>query len=123
MSSCKNDLGTFFQELKENVKQTDESLHSFMGYTVEYYELKVFKFLMHIMEHILKWIIIGVLAFLALLLFSVAVAYALGLFFDNMAYGFAIVGFFYVILMVLYVLFRNKWNGSLIRKFSIYFFE
>ncbi len=111
-----------FKEFKENVRETDDSLHSFVGYTLEYYELKVFKMLMHIMDHILKWIIIGLLVFLALFLFSMAVSYALGLLFNNMVYGFALVGLFYVVVIAVYVSFRKKFTGSLIRNFSKYYF-
>ena len=61
--------------------------------------------------------------FLALLLFSIAVSYGLGVVFDSMVLGFVVVGLFYVLLIGLYALLRDKLSSPLIKRFSIYYFD
>lgn len=112
-----------FQDLKENLRDTDESIHAYVEQTREYYELKIFRILMHLMDHILGWFIVSALLFLALLLFSIAVSYGLGVVFDSMVLGFVVVGLFYVLLIGLYALLRDKLSGPLIKRFSIYYFD
>ncbi|MEQ5792471.1 hypothetical protein J4E06_15500 [Muricauda sp. NFXS6] len=112
-----------FQDLKENLRDTDESIHAYVEQTREYYELKVFKILMHLIDRILGWFIVSALLFLALLLFSIAVSYGLGVVFDSMVLGFVVVGLFYVLLIGLYALLRDKLSSPLIKRFSIYYFD
>jgi len=112
-----------FQDLKENLRDTDESIHAYVEQTREYYELKVFKILMHLMDDILGWFIVSALLFLALLLFSIAVSYGLGVVFDSMVLGFVVVGLFYVLLIGLYALLRDKLSSPLIKRFSTYYFD
>src|SRR5690606_41438218 len=95
-----------FEDLKENFRGTDDSIHAYVEQTREYYELKIFRILMHLMDHVLGWFIVAILLFLALVLFSIAVSYGLGVVFDSMVLGFVVVGLFCLLLIGLYVLLR-----------------
>ena len=111
-----------FEKLKENVLETDVNIHAYINSSEDYLKLKSFKVLMLGVTYITKVLVIGALVCITLLMISFAVGFRLAQVLNNTFYGFLIVGLFYVLAVILVYLFRDKFNGPLLRKFSKYYF-
>lgn len=112
-----------FDELKENLSQIDEGLHSFIDSSREYYKLRTFKFLMKSATVLAKWVCLGFIALLALFILSIAASYGIGQLLNNTFYGFLCVGLFYVLVGIIFYLLRNRIDRPLLKKFSEYYFD
>jgi hypothetical protein len=110
-------------ELKYNISEIDEHIHSYVEESVEYAKLKSFKLSMVIVTYFAKLFFIGIIGLLALLLLSLAASLALGSMLDNTIYGFLIVGGVYVLFGIGFFIFRDSINKPILRAFSTYFFE
>ncbi|SDH30732.1 hypothetical protein [Winogradskyella thalassocola] len=111
-----------FEKLKENVLETDVNIHGYINSSEDYVKLRSFKALMISITFITKTLIIGALTCITLLIVSFAIAFKLSQVLQDTFYGFLIVGLFYVLVVMLVYVFRNKLNSPLIRKFSNYYF-
>jgi hypothetical protein len=111
-----------FKALKENVLEADVNIQEYLKSSEDYIKLKSFKVLMLCITYVSKVLIIGSLISISLLIISFAVAFRLAQILENTFYGFLIVGLFYVLVVILVYLFRDKLNGPLLRKFSNYYF-
>ncbi|PIF00190.1 MAG: hypothetical protein CR994_06910 [Maribacter sp.] len=112
-----------FDELKRDLKGADSDIRSYLENSEKYFKLRIFKVLMQVVTSFVHIIVVGAIAFLAVFLLSLALAYGIGSALGNMYYGFAIVGGGYVILAMIYHVFRQRFNRPLLRKFSKYYFE
>ena len=112
-----------FHELKENLSQMDEEVHSLIDSSKEYYKLRAFKFLMKSVSALSKWVCLGFIALLAMFILSFAAAYGIGQALNNTFYGFLCVGLFYVLVGIIFYLLRNKIDSPLLKKFSEYYFD
>ncbi|MCG2459216.1 hypothetical protein K8352_00480 [Flavobacteriaceae bacterium F89] len=112
-----------FDELKENLSQIDEGFHSYVDSSREYYRLSAFKFLMKTVSALAKWVCVGFIALLALLLLSLAASYGIGQALNNTFYGFLCVGLFYILVGIIFYLLKNRIDRPLLRKFSEYYFD
>lgn len=112
-----------FDNLKENLKDVDTNVRSYIANNQEYYHLKTFKILMKGITSLSKMLLIGAVVFLALFSISLAASYAIGQALDNMIYGFAIVGVFFIILGFIVYLFKDRLDKPLLKMFSNYYFD
>lgn len=103
--------------------EANADIKSYLEYSEEYLKLKVFKWLMVTLTSSAKLLLIVAVAMLALLFLSAAASLALGAALQNTTYGFLIVGLFYVILTGLLLLFRDRLDRPILKKFSKHFFE
>ena len=112
-----------FENLKENLKDVDTNVRSYIANNQEYYHLKTFKILMKGITSLSKMFLIGAIVFLTLFILALAVSYAIGQALDNMVYGFAIVGVFLIVIGIIVYLLRDRLDKPLLKMFSNYYFD
>ncbi len=112
-----------FENLKENLSDIDSNVKSYIEHNREYYQLKTFKILMKFITSFTKMLLIAAIVLIFLFLISLAASYGIGQLMDNIAYGFAIVGLFYMIIGIIIFLLRNKLDKPLLRMFSNYYYD
>ncbi|MBD0777962.1 hypothetical protein HPE56_09160 [Maribacter sp. ANRC-HE7] len=112
-----------FDELKKDLKEADDDIRSYLENSEAYYKLRIFKALMRAVTSFTHVIVVGAIAFLAIFLLSLALAYSIGNALESTYIGLAIVGGFYVIVAILCYVFRKRFDRPLFRKFSKYYFE
>lgn len=112
-----------FEELKENIAEADSSVRSYLESSQEYYKLKGFKFVMRGITSFSKVLLVGTVALMGIFFLSVGASFAIGQAIDNTAYGFLIVGGFYVFLGIIFYLIRRRLNRPLLEKFSEFYFD
>lgn len=112
-----------FDNLKENLKDVDTNVRSYIANNQEYYHLKTFKILMKGITSLSKMLLIVAIIFLALFSISLAVSYAIGQALDNMVYGFVIVGVFFIVIGFIVYLLKDRLDKPLLKMFSNYYFD
>jgi len=112
-----------FEGLRQNISELDENVSSYVEHSIEYAKLKSFKISMVLVTFLAKVLLVGTIVILALIFLSLAASFALGYAMDNTIYGFAIIGFLYLLFAIIGYLFRDRLNKPLLQLFSKYFFE
>ncbi|MEJ1221463.1 hypothetical protein [Sediminicola sp. 1XM1-17] len=112
-----------FEELKENLSEADANARAFVEHSREYYQLKTFKVLMKAVTSLIKMLLLGSIALLALFILSFAAAFGIGQALENTFYGFLCVGLFYILMGIVAYVFKDKLNKPLLEKFSEFYFE
>lgn len=112
-----------FEELKNDLSDSQEAGREFIESSVKFYELKIFRFVMRAIIALTVVLFLGTLGLLAVLFLSMAAAVSIGSHLDNYTYGFLIVGIFYVALGILGYALRKRLEGPVLSNFSKYFFE
>jgi len=112
------------ENLKENVEDLKGNVKGFIDSNIAYYKLWFFKVAMKSTTMLIKLLVIAFFATLVLVFLSVAAAIAIGYALDNFAYGFLIVGGFYIILSLIVYNIKDKIvEGPILEKFSEFFFN
>ncbi len=112
-----------FEELKENLSEADTNVRAFVEHSREYYQLKTFKVLMRAVTSLIKMLLLGAIALLALFILSFAAGFGIGQALGNTFYGFLCVGLFYVLIGIVVYVFKDKLNKPLLEKFSEFYFD
>lgn len=112
-----------FEELKENLSEADANAKAFVEHSKEYYQLKTFKVLMKAVTSLIKMLLLGSIALLALFILTFATAFGIGQALENTFYGFLCVGIFYILLGIVVYMLKDKLNKPLLEKFSEFYFE
>lgn len=113
-----------FEEIKNQTEQIQEHAKSYLETNMEYYKLRAFKVLMQSTTMIVKFLLIGICLSMVILFGSIAAAFAIGAYLDNIVLGFLSVGGFYLILSLLLFLVKDKIvEGPILEKFSTIFFN
>jgi uncharacterized membrane protein YdbT with pleckstrin-like domain len=112
-----------FNELKQNIKEADDIIHSYLKNSESYVYLKSFKIVMMLVTSIAQTVLVGALMLLALLILALAASFGLGQLLENTFLGFVIVGVFVLIITMFVYVFRKQINKPIIRKFSKTFFD
>lgn len=112
-----------FEDLKEDVSDSQRAAREYIDSTGEYYKLRTFKFVMQVINALILVLFLGTLGILSLLFISTAASIKIGQSLDSMAQGFLIVGGIYLLLGLLAYAIRGRLESSVIKKFSKYFFE
>jgi hypothetical protein len=113
-----------FDKIKENTDNIQEQAQIYFEKSASYYKLWGFKVAMKSTTMILKFTLILLCFSMVLLFGSVALALAIGVYFDNYAIGFAVVAGFYLLSTLLLFLVKEKViEGPILEKFSEIFFN
>ena len=110
-------------QLKEHLSEMDRHAQAYVEDSLEYVELKGFKYSMVLISFIVKSLIIGLLVLLALFFLSLFFAYYLSEQIGDGNYGFLILGAFYVVGGAVFYFLRHKLNKPLLRIFSNHYFD
>lgn len=112
-----------FEELKEDLTDSQQAAKEYIESTAEYYKLKTFKFVMQAFIALAVVLFLGTLALLAVFFLSIAASVTIGEHLGNLAHGFWIIGGVYVLLGILGYALRHKLESPVLRKFSRDYFE
>lgn len=112
-----------FEELREDLTDSQQAAKEYFESSAEYYKLKTFKFVMRAVIALTVVLFLGTLASLAVFFLSMAAAVTLGNHLGNLAHGFWIVGGVYILFGILGYALRNKLESPVLRKFSRDYFE
>lgn len=113
-----------FEEIKQNAEDLKEEARKLIDANVKYYKLWGFKILMKSTTMMLKLFLLAVMLMIVTVFFSIALAIGIGYWLDNMAYGFLIVGFIYLILAIVVFYVQDKLvEGPMLSRFSRIFLK
>jgi ABC-type multidrug transport system fused ATPase/permease subunit len=113
-----------FEELKDQADQLEGETRAYIDTTFEYYKLWSFKVAMKSTAMAAKVVLVMVCLIMVFLFASIAIALAIGNALDNYVTGFLIIGGFYLFLLILIILFKDKIvEGPMLRKYSEIFFN
>ncbi|MDC6389070.1 hypothetical protein PP182_10290 [Maribacter sp. PR1] len=112
-----------FEEFKEDLMGAEADMRSYVETSDEYLRLRIFKVLMLFVTSIAQSLLIGIGSVFALLFLSFAACLAISESLDSYYSGFILVGIFYVLVGILFYVFRKKLNAPILKKFSKYYFE
>jgi hypothetical protein len=113
-----------FDQLKEHSENIQDQAQAYFESTACYYKLWGFKVAMKSTTMILKYILLLLCFSMVLLFCSIAVAFAIGDYYQSNAIGFLYVGGFYLVATILISFIKNKLiEGPILEKFSEIFFN
>ncbi|MFZ9004286.1 MAG: hypothetical protein EP302_04940 [Bacteroidetes bacterium] len=112
-----------FEELKNDLSDSQRAARDYIESTADYYRLKIFKFVMKAAIALTLLLFLGTLGLLALFFLSVAASDAIGNYLGNTTHGFLVVGGVYLIACLLAYLFRSRLERPVLKNFSKYYFE
>jgi hypothetical protein len=113
-----------FKSLSENLEKSGEKAQEYLENTAEYYKLRTFKTVTKGAISLVNFLIIGIILLLVLLFLSIGVALWIGDLLDSRYVGYFIVGGFYILVIVLFLIFaKEPIQKTLLLKFSDIFFD
>ncbi|KGO85799.1 competence protein [Flavobacterium rivuli WB 3.3-2 = DSM 21788] len=113
-----------FEEVKENAEDLKNEAKKLIEANLEYYKLWGFKIAMKSTGMMLKLFLLATMLMIVTLFFSIALALALGYWFNNFAYGFLAVGFIYLVLAIVVYKVQDKIvEGPMLSQFSRIFLK
>lgn len=92
----------------ETISQLVEVIKHYIGLQSEYVKLDVTEKVVRLLTVITVTFVFGLLLLVALIYFSFAVAYFIAPLIHSIAGAFAIVGAFYLLLLIIFIVFRHK---------------
>lgn len=93
----------------ETIGELVEAVKKYVGHQSEYLKLDISEKIVRLITALLVSAVIVVLLLIALIYLSFAAAFALATCIGNIVGAFAIVGAFYLVVLLLVVLFRHQW--------------
>ena len=113
-----------FDKVKENIDDIKVNTRSFVDANLDYFTLLGFKITTKASSLIVKIILLSLFLLLSLIFLSFALAYAIGIWIENNALGFLIVGGIYILIsLILYFKGGNFIDRPMIKTFSEIFFN
>jgi len=113
-----------FEKIKENTSELQQHAKDYLDSNISYFKLWFFKVAMKSTTMLLKIFLLSMMLLMVVLFLSVAAALAIGYALDNFAYGFLIIGGFYLIISILIYCIKDKIvEGPILEKFSEIFFN
>ena len=113
-----------FDKIKENTDNIQEQAHAYFEKSASYYKLWGFKVAMKFTTMSLKFALILLCFSMVLLFGSLAVALAIGVYFQSYAIGFMFVGGFYLLTTIILFFVKEKAiERPILEKFSEIFFN
>lgn len=107
----------------ENVKDVNENAKKYIDSSVDYYKLDLFKKVMKAITILAMSMLLGGIAFMAILILTFAIARDIGQLVGHIITGYYIMGGIYFILMILtYVFLKKPIEKVLLKTFSEIFF-
>lgn len=108
--------------LRESGEQLHGSLEALLENQLAYYKLWSFRAGMKSLVLLIRLALFTLLGILALLFLSIAAALVIGNALNSTAHGFLITGSFYLLLLTVAYLLRERINRPILRRFSEIFF-
>ena len=112
-----------FEELKNDLSDSQRAAREYIENTADYYKLWTFKFIMKAAIALTVLLFLGTLVLLALFFLSIAAFIAIGESLGNFTHGFLVVGGFYLAVGLLAFLFRSRLEAPVLKNFSKSYFE
>lgn len=113
-----------FEEVKEEFKDLKESTKEYIDSNIRYYQLWGLKISAKAVSYIFLRFIVGIFAMISILFLSLAAAFAIGNSLERISLGFLIIGLFYLLIIGLVLLFRQRLIVKpVIKKFSNIFYN
>lgn len=94
--------------IKNNVDELNEHIHSYVKSTFEYYKIDFFKKSMKTTVSLSRILLLGMVAVLFLFFFCFGLALLLGEFLGDLSYGFFIMSGVFLILLILVIVYGKK---------------
>lgn len=112
-----------FEELKKDLTESQRSAKEYLESTSDYYQLKIFRFLMKAVIALTMVLLLGTIGFLLLFFVSIAASMAIGESLGSDTGGFLVVALIYFVLGVLAYIFRRKLEAPVLKSFSKNYFD
>ncbi len=113
-----------YEELREDIEHLQENAKEYINSSVKYYKLLGFKVMTRSITLMAKFILVAFCVAMLFLFGSFALAFCLGKWLDNYAFGFLIVAGIYLIIgLIVSLVKRSVLEGSILKKFSEIFFN
>jgi hypothetical protein len=113
-----------FDEIRDKTEDIQNQAQAYLEKSISYYKLWGFKVAMQSTTMILKFTLILLCFSMVLMFGSVALALAIGSYFDSYAIGFLSVGGMYLVATLLLFMVKDKViEGPILEKFSEIFFN
>lgn len=109
--------------LQEPLLKAVGEVQNYVESSTDYLRLQMFRTLMRLLTSLVKSVVLGVLALLALLFLSVAAALALGSWLQDDLLAFVYVGVFYILAGVVAYLLRRRIERRILRSFSDLYYD
>lgn len=97
-----------FENLNDNIARIGDKIVEYVEYRFEYYKLLSYKSLMKMTRSLFFVLLYGAIIFLVFFFVSLGLAYLIGNSLGNIAYGYFIMGGFYIIVLALVALFGKR---------------
>ncbi|WBL22376.1 phage holin family protein [Zunongwangia sp. HRR-M8] len=108
-----------FEKLSNSIDELNDNVKAFTHSNAEYYKLLIFKQTSRTAISLVKFLIVAFSLSTALAFVSLGIAFAISAALEEPSSGFFIVGGFYLILIVLFVIFGKKpLTKFMLKKFS-----
>ncbi len=114
---------SIFDDVNQTTNKASDIGERYIKTSHQYFRLKVFHQLTLSFSMIVKAVIIGLLSFVGLLFFSVALVVELSKVYESLTIGCVIVGFLYLLLALIMYVLKSKINKFVIRKIGSKFFK
>lgn len=108
-----------FEKLSNSIDELNDNVRAFTHSNAEYYKLLIFKQTTKSAISLIKFLIVAFSLSTALAFISLGIAFAISAALDEPSSGFFIVGVFYLLLIVLFIIFGKKpLTTFMLKKFS-----
>lgn len=114
---------SIFEDLKHTTDKTSDIGERYIRASHQYFRLKVFQQLTISLSMAVKVLVVGTFLFGGLIFLSIAGAIELGNELDSYSLGFLLVGLIYMVLSLIFYVFRRAFNTFVIKKIGVKFFN
>lgn len=97
-----------YQNFEDNLQRISNKILEYGEYKKEYYKLLLYKIIIKITRSLLSFILFGVVLLLIFFFISLGLAQLIGEALGSIAYGYLIMGGFYMIILVFLIIFGKK---------------
>lgn len=112
-----------FRNFTENLNKVGEKAIEYGEYRIDYYKLLLYKSIVKMSRSIFLFFLAGAIILITFIFISLGLSLLIGEALGNLAYGFLIMGGFFLVLLVLVMTFGKKLIEKLIFKVSYAWFE
>ncbi|UAB75704.1 hypothetical protein [Mesoflavibacter sp. SCSIO 43206] len=112
-----------FEQINQTSSQAVDKGEEFLKKSHEYYRLKIFQQLTSSVSLLVKAVVVGAFVLVGLLFLAISAAIGIGKALDSVSLGYLIVGAIFILISVLFYMFRSKINNKVIASLSKTFFD
>ena len=112
-----------FDQINQTSSQAVDKGEEFLKKSHEYYRLKIFQQLTSSVSLLVKAVVVGAFILVGLLFLAISAAIGIGKALGSVSLGYLIVGAIFILISVLFYMFRSKINNKVIASLSKTFFD